>query len=164
MPESESEETSPRRRLAFTSRRPQNPDKKQKIFGYNAVLSTSVELHLRIELPVAITNIAGNALRDVVSTRRSPMKTNNLSQTKTRFTTVTTLRQRSISLTPSMTPWTISGISGIIALYLSLTITQETKTCQKRLFLIEDTTRMDGPLPHAACLQNPTALIRSTGD
>ena len=45
-------------------RNPQNPDKKQKIFGYNAILSTSVELHLGIELPVAITNIAGNADED----------------------------------------------------------------------------------------------------
>ena len=42
-------------------RDPKNPDKKQKIFGYNLVLSTSVELHLKIELPVAISNIAGNA-------------------------------------------------------------------------------------------------------
>jgi hypothetical protein len=42
-------------------RDPKNPDRKQKIFGYNAVLSTSVEIHLGIELPVAITNIAGNA-------------------------------------------------------------------------------------------------------
>ena len=42
-------------------RDPQNPDKKQKIFGYNAVLSTSVELELKIELPVAVTNISGNA-------------------------------------------------------------------------------------------------------
>jgi len=42
-------------------RDPQNSDKKQRIFGYNAVLSTSVEVHLGIELPVAITNIAGNA-------------------------------------------------------------------------------------------------------
>jgi len=42
-------------------RDPQNPDKKQKIFGYNLVLSTSVELQLKIELPVAVTNIAGNA-------------------------------------------------------------------------------------------------------
>jgi len=42
-------------------RDPQNPTKKQKIFGYNAVLSTSVELQLGIELPVAITNISGNA-------------------------------------------------------------------------------------------------------
>jgi hypothetical protein len=42
-------------------RNPQNPDKKQKIFGYNLVLTTSVELQLKIELPVAATNIAGNA-------------------------------------------------------------------------------------------------------
>lgn len=42
-------------------RDPKNPDKTQKIFGYNLVLSTSVELQLKIELPVAITNIAGNA-------------------------------------------------------------------------------------------------------
>ena len=34
---------------------------KEKIFGYNLVLSTSVELHLKIELPVAVTNISGNA-------------------------------------------------------------------------------------------------------
>jgi len=42
-------------------RNPQNPNQKQKIFGYNLVLTTSVELHLKIELPVAVTNIAGNA-------------------------------------------------------------------------------------------------------
>jgi hypothetical protein len=42
-------------------RDPQNPNRKQKIFGYNLVLSTSVELHLNIELPVGVTNIAGNA-------------------------------------------------------------------------------------------------------
>lgn len=42
-------------------RNPKNPDKLQKIFGYNLVLSTSVELHLQIELPVAVTNISGNA-------------------------------------------------------------------------------------------------------
>jgi len=42
-------------------RDPKNPDRKEKIFGYNLVLSTSVELHLKIELPVALTNIAGNA-------------------------------------------------------------------------------------------------------
>ena len=42
-------------------RNPQNPSKKEKIFGYNLVLSTSVEVHLKIELPVAVTNIAGNA-------------------------------------------------------------------------------------------------------
>ncbi len=42
-------------------RHPQNPDKKEKIFGYNAIFSTSVEVHLGIELPVALSNIAGNA-------------------------------------------------------------------------------------------------------
>jgi hypothetical protein len=42
-------------------RNPQNPNKKQKIFGYNLVLTTSVEFHLKLELPVAVTNIAGNA-------------------------------------------------------------------------------------------------------
>jgi len=42
-------------------RNPQDPNKKQKIFGYNLVLTTSVEVHLKIELPVAVTNIAGNA-------------------------------------------------------------------------------------------------------
>ena len=42
-------------------RNPKNPDKKEKIFGYNLVLSTSVELQLKIELPVGVTNIAGNA-------------------------------------------------------------------------------------------------------
>ena len=42
-------------------RDPQNANRKQKIFGYNLVLSTSVELDLKLELPVAATNIAGNA-------------------------------------------------------------------------------------------------------
>jgi hypothetical protein len=42
-------------------RNPKNPNKKEKIFGYNLVLSTSIEVHLKIELPVAVTNIAGNA-------------------------------------------------------------------------------------------------------
>ena len=42
-------------------RNPKNPDKKEKIFGYNLVLSTSVEIQLKLELPVAVTNIAGNA-------------------------------------------------------------------------------------------------------
>ena len=42
-------------------RNPKNPSKKEKIFGYNLVLTTSVEVHLKIELPVAVTNIAGNA-------------------------------------------------------------------------------------------------------
>lgn len=34
---------------------------RSKIVGYNLVLSTSVEIHLKIELPVAVTNISGNA-------------------------------------------------------------------------------------------------------
>lgn len=41
-------------------RDPQNPNRKQKIFGYNLVLSTSVEPDLKLELPVAATNICGN--------------------------------------------------------------------------------------------------------
>jgi len=42
-------------------RHPLYPDKKEKIFGYNAIISTSVEPLLGIELPVAVSNIAGNA-------------------------------------------------------------------------------------------------------
>jgi len=42
-------------------RHPLYQDKKEKIFGYNAIISTSVEPHLGIELPVAVSNIAGNA-------------------------------------------------------------------------------------------------------
>lgn len=42
-------------------RNPQNPNRKQKIFGFNAVIDTSIELTLGIELPVACTTIAGNA-------------------------------------------------------------------------------------------------------
>jgi len=42
-------------------RHPLYPDKKEKIFGYNAIISTSVEPQIGIELPVAVTNIAGNA-------------------------------------------------------------------------------------------------------
>jgi len=42
-------------------RNPKNPNQIEKIFGYNLVLSTSVEVHLQIELPVAVTNISGNA-------------------------------------------------------------------------------------------------------
>ena len=42
-------------------RNPQNPNKKQKIFGFDAIIDTSVELTLGIELPVACTTIAGNA-------------------------------------------------------------------------------------------------------
>ena len=36
-------------------------NRKQKIFGYNLILSTSVEPDLKLELPVAAINIAGNA-------------------------------------------------------------------------------------------------------
>jgi len=43
-------------------RNPQNPNRKQKIFGYNAVIDTSIEVDLGIELPVACTTLAGNAL------------------------------------------------------------------------------------------------------
>lgn len=42
-------------------RDPKNPNRKEKIFGYNIVLSTSVELDIKLELPVAVTNIPGNA-------------------------------------------------------------------------------------------------------
>ena len=42
-------------------RDPQNPNRKQKIFGFNAVIDTSVELELGLELPVACSTIAGNA-------------------------------------------------------------------------------------------------------
>jgi len=42
-------------------RDPQNPNRKQKIFGYNALIDTSIELTLGIELPVACTTIPGNA-------------------------------------------------------------------------------------------------------
>lgn len=42
-------------------RNPQNPNRKQKIFGFNAVIDTSVELDLGLELPVACSILAGNA-------------------------------------------------------------------------------------------------------
>ena len=42
-------------------RNPQNPNKKQKIFGFDAIIDTSIEVTLGIELPVACTTIAGNA-------------------------------------------------------------------------------------------------------
>jgi hypothetical protein len=41
-------------------RNPQNPDRTEKIFGFNAIIDTSIELELGIELPVACTVIAGN--------------------------------------------------------------------------------------------------------
>jgi hypothetical protein len=40
---------------------PKNPERIEKIFGYNAVLSTSIELSLGLELPVACLTISGNA-------------------------------------------------------------------------------------------------------
>jgi hypothetical protein len=42
-------------------RNPQNPDRKEKIFGFNAIIGTAIELTLGIELPVACITIAGNA-------------------------------------------------------------------------------------------------------
>ena len=42
-------------------RDPQNANRKQKIFGFNAVIDTSVELDLGLELPVACSTLAGNA-------------------------------------------------------------------------------------------------------
>jgi hypothetical protein len=42
-------------------RNPKNPDKVEKIFGYNAILTTSIELSLGLELPVGCLSIAGNA-------------------------------------------------------------------------------------------------------
>jgi len=42
-------------------RNPKNPNRKEKIFGFNAVIDTSIELDLGLELPVACTTIAGNA-------------------------------------------------------------------------------------------------------
>lgn len=42
-------------------RNPQNPNRKQKIFGFNAIIDTSIELELGLELPVACTTIGGNA-------------------------------------------------------------------------------------------------------
>ncbi|MFP4038004.1 MAG: hypothetical protein ACLFUE_10820, partial [Desulfobacteraceae bacterium] len=43
-------------------RHPQNPNRKQKVFGFNAVIDTSIEVGLGIELPVACSTIAGNAI------------------------------------------------------------------------------------------------------
>ena len=42
-------------------RNPKNPDKLEKIFGYNAILTTSIELSLGLELPVGCLTISGNA-------------------------------------------------------------------------------------------------------
>src|SRR4030042_50598 len=42
-------------------RNPKNPDKIEKIFGYNAIITTSIELSLGLELPVGCLTISGNA-------------------------------------------------------------------------------------------------------
>ena len=42
-------------------RDPQNPNRKQKIFGFNAVIDTAIEMDLGLELPVACSTLAGNA-------------------------------------------------------------------------------------------------------
>jgi len=42
-------------------RNPRNPNKKEKIFGFDVIIDTSIELTLGIELPVACSTIAGNA-------------------------------------------------------------------------------------------------------
>jgi len=41
-------------------RNPKNPDRIEKIFGFNAIIDTSIESDLGLELPVACTLIAGN--------------------------------------------------------------------------------------------------------
>jgi len=42
-------------------RNPKNPDKIEKIFGYNAIITTDIELSLGLELPVGCLTISGNA-------------------------------------------------------------------------------------------------------
>jgi len=42
-------------------RNPKNPDKVEKVFGYNAIITTSIELSLGLELPVGCLTISGNA-------------------------------------------------------------------------------------------------------
>jgi hypothetical protein len=42
-------------------RNPKNPDKLEKVFGYNAVITTAIELSLGLELPVGCLTISGNA-------------------------------------------------------------------------------------------------------
>jgi hypothetical protein len=42
-------------------RKPKNPNRKEKIFGFNAIIDTSIELDLGLELPVACSTIPGNA-------------------------------------------------------------------------------------------------------
>jgi hypothetical protein len=45
------------------TRLPSNPDKIEKVFGYSAVITTSMEPELGIELPVGCITFAGNANR-----------------------------------------------------------------------------------------------------
>jgi hypothetical protein len=42
-------------------RKPSDPDKIEKIFGYNAIITTAIEPQRGLELPVACLTIAGNA-------------------------------------------------------------------------------------------------------
>jgi len=42
-------------------RNPKNPDKVEKVFGYNAIIATSIELSLGLELPAGCLTISGNA-------------------------------------------------------------------------------------------------------
>jgi len=42
-------------------RNPKNPDKLEKIFEYNAIITTSIELSLGLELPACCPTISGNA-------------------------------------------------------------------------------------------------------
>jgi hypothetical protein len=42
-------------------RKPSNPDKTEKIFGYNAVIATAIAPQVDLEIPVACITIAGNA-------------------------------------------------------------------------------------------------------
>lgn len=42
-------------------RNPKNPDKVEKIFGYDAIFTTSIELSLGLEFPVGSLTISGNA-------------------------------------------------------------------------------------------------------
>jgi len=63
-------------------RNPKN-GRKQKIFGYNLVLSTSVEPDLKLELPVAATNIAGNGEEGkIIINNSEQIKTHHSCKTK----------------------------------------------------------------------------------
>ena len=165
-------------------RNPKNPDKKEKIFGYNLVLSTSVELHLKIELPVAVTNIAGNAEegRQIIQNKEQIHK-HHKAQVKIDIADVHTVKywlnlRLLISTThPFSTPsqresQTFNGARNTI---LSITtiiyegkdpsplliITGEMKTYPNTPSLIEVMTKMGGPLLPAASLPDLMDLIKS---